>query len=211
MHTLKFSTFKNSKSVSLLYENACEFLSLFYKESNLPNLKERLIEVADEINESGIYTQTIEEIEFGVSVAWRNSNRCIGRLFWKSIKIIDCRTVKTANEIKKAIFNHLEMAFNNGKIKPILTLFAPENKNGFAPLRIWNNQLIRYAAYRSEGKILGDPAQLEFTDKCLELGWKGKGTEFDVLPVVFQFEGKNPEFFEIPSHLIKEIPISHPD
>ena len=124
---------------------------------------------------------------------------------------IDCRTVKTANEIKKAIFNHLEMAFNNGKIKPILTLFAPENKNGFAPLRIWNNQLIRYAAYRSEGKILGDPAQLEFTDKCLELGWKGKGTEFDVLPVVFQFEGKNPEFFEIPSHLIKEITISHPD
>jgi nitric-oxide synthase len=109
MNALKFSTFKNSKSVNLLYENACEFLSLFYKESNLPNLKERLIEVADEINESGSYTQTIDEIEFGVSVAWRNSNRCIGRLFWKSIKIVDCRTVNTVGEIKKAVFNHLEM------------------------------------------------------------------------------------------------------
>jgi nitric-oxide synthase len=211
MHTLKFSTFKNSKSVNLLYENACEFLSLFYKESNLPHLKERLMEVADEINESGTYTQTIDEIEFGVSVAWRNSNRCIGRLFWKSIKIVDCRKVKTVDEIKKAVFNHLEMAYGNGKIKPFLTLFAPENKNGFAPLRIWNNQLIRYAAYRSEGKILGDPAQLEFTDKCLELGWNGRGTEFDVLPIVFQFEGENPAFFEIPSRFIKEIPISHPD
>ena len=211
MNSLKFSTFKNSKSVNLLYENACEFLSLFYKESNLPHLKERLMEVADEINESGTYTQTIDEIEFGVSVAWRNSNRCIGRLFWKSIKIVDCRKVKTVDEIKKAVFNHLEMAYGNGKIKPFLTLFAPENKNGFAPLRIWNNQLIRYAAHRSEGKILGDPAQLEFTDKCLELGWNGRGTEFDVLPVVFQFEGENPAFFEIPSHLIKEIPISHPD
>jgi nitric-oxide synthase len=211
MNALKFSTFKNSKSVNLLYENACEFLSLFYKESNLPNLKERLIEVANEINESGSYTQTIDEIEFGVSVAWRNSNRCIGRLFWKSIKIVDCRSIKTAEEIKVAVFNHLEMAFGNGKIKPVLTLFAPENKNGFAPLRIWNNQLIRYAAYRSGGKILGDTAQLEFTDKCLELGWSGRGTEFDVLPVVFQFDGKDPEFFEIPSHLIKEIPISHPD
>jgi hypothetical protein len=41
MNALKFSTFKNSKSVNLLYENACEFLRLFYKESNLPNLKER--------------------------------------------------------------------------------------------------------------------------------------------------------------------------
>jgi nitric-oxide synthase len=197
--------------VNLLYENASEFLSLFYKELNLPHLNERLIEVADEISKSGTYTHTIEEIEFGVSVAWRNSNRCIGRLFWKSIKIIDCRKVKTAEEVKEAVFKHLEMAFGNGKIKPVLTLFAPENKNGLAPLRIWNNQLIRYAAYRSEGKIIGDPAQLEFTDKCIELGWIGKGTEFDVLPVVLQFEGKNPEFFEIPSHLINEIPFSHPD
>ena len=197
--------------MNLLYENASEFLSLFYKELNLPHLNERLIEVADEISKSGTYTHTIEEIEFGVSVAWRNSNRCIGRLFWKSIKIIDCRKVKTAEEVKEAVFKHLEMAFGNGKIKPVLTLFAPENKNGLAPLRIWNNQLIRYAAYRSEGKIIGDPAQLEFTDKCIELGWIGKGTEFDVLPVVLQFEGKNPEFFEIPSHLINEIPFSHPD
>ena len=86
MNALKFSTFKNSKLGNPLYENASEFLGLYYKESNLSNLKDRLIEVADEINKSGTYTQTIDEIEFGVSVAWRNSNRCIGRLFWKSIK-----------------------------------------------------------------------------------------------------------------------------
>jgi len=211
MNALKFSTFKNSKSVNLLYKNASEFLSLYYKELNLPNLKERLIKVADEINDSGTYTQTLDEIEFGASVAWRNSNRCIGRLFWKSIKIVDYRWANTAENVKTAILKHLELAFGNGKIKPVLTLFAPENNKGIAPLRFWNSQIIRYAAYRLNGRIIGDPAQLAFTDQCLALGWKGKGTEFDVLPIVFQFNGQNPEFFEIPSHLIKEIPISHPD
>ena len=197
--------------MNLLYENASEFLNLYYEESNRPYLNKRLIEVEKEISKTGTYTQTNDEIEFGATVAWRNSNRCIGRLFWKSLKILDCRKVSNAAEVKKAIFNHLEMAFGNGKLKPILTLFPPENAKGIPPFRFWNSQLIRYAAYRLNGTIVGDPAQLEFTEKCLELGWKGRGSEFDVLPIVFQFDGKNPEFFEIPSHLIKEVPIFHPD
>ena len=197
--------------MNLLYENASEFLNLYYEESNRPYLNKRLIEVEEEISKTGTYTQTNDEIEFGATVAWRNSNRCIGRLFWKSLKILDCRKVSNAAEVKKAIFNHLEMAFGNGKLKPILTLFPPENAKGIPLFRFWNSQLIRYAAYRLNGTIVGDPAQLEFTEKCLELGWKGRGSEFDVLPIVFQFDGKNPEFFEIPSHLIKEVPIFHPD
>ena len=212
MNSFNFSTFKNSKTVNLLYKNATEFLKLYYEESNKHGFSERLFEVKDEIKKSGTYIHTIEEIAFGASVAWRNSNRCIGRLFWKSLKIFDCRSVTNAEEVKLAVLNHLEIAFGNGKIKPVLTLFPPENESGIAPFRFWNSQWIRYAAYKlSNGSILGDPAQLAFTEKCQYLGWKGRGTEFDVLPVVFQFEGKNPEFFDIPSELVNEVSITHPD
>lgn len=212
MISFNFLTFKNSKTVNLLYKNATEFLKLYYKESNKLGLNVRLSEVRDEIKKSGTYNHTIEEIAFGAAVAWRNSNRCIGRLFWKSLKIVDCRSVTNADEVKLAVSNHLEMAFGNGKIKPVLTLFPPENKFGIAPFRFWNSQWIRYAGYAlSNGSIIGDPAQLAFTEKCQSLGWKGKGTEFDVLPVVFQFEGKNPDFFDIPSALVNEVFITHPD
>lgn len=198
--------------MNLLYQNATEFLNLYYKESNKSGLRERLIEVRNDIEKTGTYVHTLDEIEFGASVAWRNSNRCIGRLFWKSIKVLDCRSVTHLEEVKMAVFNHLEMAFGNGKIKPILTLFSPENKSGDAPIRFWNSQWIRYAGYKSRnGTITGDPAQLAFTEKCQSLGWKGRGTAFDVLPVVFQFEGKNPLFFEIPPEYVKEVNIIHPD
>lgn len=198
--------------MNLLYQNATEFLNLYYKESNKSGLWERLIEVRNDIEKTGTYVHTLEEIEFGASVAWRNSNRCIGRLFWKSIKVLDCRSITNLEEVKMAVFNHLEMAFGNGKIKPILTLFSPENKSGDAPIRFWNSQWIRYAGYKSRnGAIKGDPAQLAFTEKCQSLGWKGRGTEFDVLPVVFQFEEKNPLFFEIPPEFVKEVNIIHPD
>jgi nitric-oxide synthase len=198
--------------VNLLYQNATEFLNLYFTETGKSGLKERLREVKNEIEKSGTYNHTLEEIEFGASVAWRNSNRCIGRLFWKSLKVIDCRSVTNFDEVKMAVFNHLEMAIGNGKIKPILTLFSPENKSGDSPIRFWNSQWIRYAGYKSgNGAVIGDPAQLAFTEKCQSLGWKGRGTEFDVLPIVFQFEGKNLLFFDIPSEYVKEVNISHPD
>jgi nitric-oxide synthase len=209
MNAFKFS-YKNSNLVNPLFQNAADFIKSFYNESNLPNVKGRLLEVEKEIITTGSYVPTSAEIQYGVSVAWRNSNRCIGRLFWKSIKTIDCRLVRTSTEVKKALLNHLEQAFGNGKIRPMVTLFPPEGENGVAPIRIWNSQLLRYAAYRVADKIIGDPAQLAFTDKCLELGWKGAGTEFDVLPIVFQFDGKNPEFFDIPPKYVREVPISHP-
>lgn len=78
-------------------------------------------------------------------------------------------------------------------------------------LRIWNLQLIGYAGYRiDENTVIGDRAQCEFTEICHSLGWKGKGTEFDVLPVVLQFEGQDPEWFEIPPECLIQIPFSHP-
>lgn len=42
------------------------------------------------------------------------------------------------------------------------------------------------------------------------MGWKGKGGPHDVLPLVLQAEGGDPEMFEVPPHLILEVAIEHP-
>lgn len=197
--------------MNLLQKNATEFLTQFYTETHRRNLDKRLSDVYDEIEVSGTYKLTLDELTFGACAAWRNSNRCIGRLFWKSLKVADARLISTFEEVKIAVFNHLAFATGKGKIKPFITVFPPESPDGTAPLRFWNSQLIRYAAYKKNGQITGDPAQLDFTDVCLSLGWKGKGTAFDILPIVIQFEDEKPLFFELPSHLVKEVDIRHPE
>jgi nitric-oxide synthase, bacterial len=43
-------------------------------------------------------------------------------------------------------------------------------------------------------------------------GWKTeKRTPFDVLPIVIQMPGQQPEMFELPSSAVLEVPLSHPD
>lgn len=52
---------------------------------------------------------------------------------------------------------------------------------------------------QEDGSILGDPDHVDITSKILELGWKKEPrTEFDVLPIVVQIDGKAPKYFEIP-------------
>ena len=42
------------------------------------------------------------------------------------------------------------------------------------------------------------------------MGWKGAGTNHDVLPLVLQAEGGDPEIFDIPEDLVLEVDIEHP-
>eukprot|EP00794_Sanderia_malayensis_P014342 gene14341-15838_t len=77
--------------------------------------------------------------------------------------------------------------------------------------RIWNSQIIRYAGYKlPDGTIIGDPANLKITELCQSLGWKGDGGRFDVLPLILQASGQEPELFTIPPELVMEVEISHP-
>ena len=45
----------------------------------------------------------------------------------------------------------------------------------------------------------------------MNLGWKGRGGRFDILPLVLQAAGEEPEIFEIPKDLILEVNITHPE
>lgn len=194
-------TFLNAQDDKKLKE-ATEFLSLYKNENELPEqwLNERI----DEIKQVGEYVPTTDELIFGTRVAWRNSNRCIGRLFWNSLHVFDERQLETEEEIFEALLRHIEYATNDGKIRPTITIFKP-NK-----VRIWNYQLIRYAGYETEFGIMGDPDSIRFTKICQQLGWQGEGTHFDVLPLVIQVGDKAPALFEIPKEYVLEVSIRHP-
>lgn len=49
-----------------------------------------------------------------------------------------------------------------------------------------------------------------FPKVCTKLGWKGKGTHWDILPLVLSANGHDPDYFDLPSELVLEIPLSHP-
>ncbi|MFC0471151.1 nitric oxide synthase oxygenase [Halalkalibacter kiskunsagensis] len=184
-----------------------KFINTCYRELGKGEqaIKERLFEVKEEIASSNTYTHTYEELAHGARMAWRNSNRCIGRLFWQSMHVIDERMLTTEEEVANALFFHLQYGTNGGKIIPTITVF----KSGH--VRIWNHQLIRYAGYETKDGIIGDPDSVAFTTYCEKLGWQGEKTPYDILPLVIQIGNNNPKYFSIPKECILEVEISHPN
>jgi nitric-oxide synthase len=169
-------------------------------------------------NESLIFGQEegdlpLAALERMARLAWRNNARCIGRLFWETLHVFDARTAASPGEVFEACVRHLEYASNGGRIRPVVSVFAsaaPEEKG----IRIWNSQLIRYAGYRAaDGSILGDPDQLAFTQRVMEMGWlpPRERSAFDVLPLVVDFPGHAMHWFELPKHAVLEVPITHPE
>ena len=49
-----------------------------------------------------------------------------------------------------------------------------------------------------------------FQQLCVQLGWTPKYGLFDVLPLVLQANGADPELFEIPPELILEVQMEPP-
>ncbi len=195
-----------------LEQKAVEFLKTTWAElGKTASPDDRIAAVLEEIHETGTYTHTFEELEHGAKMAWRNSNRCIGRLFWRSLKVQDSRHVQDEKSMFEALQSHITYATNDGKIRPTITVFSPKNNHTNSETRIWNHQLIRYAGYRnSDGSVTGDPASLAFTEECHQLGWQGNGGPFDLLPVVVQLPGREPAWQELPKDIVAEVPLSHP-
>ena len=195
-----------------LLTEAARFIRDCYRELGLPQeqQEERIREIEEEIRRSGTYAHTRAELVHGAKMAWRNSNRCIGRLLWETLEVFDERETKTAEETYDKLTRHIRHATNGGNIRSTITVFPPR-KDGTDPLRIRNHQLIRYAGYREGESVIGDPASVGFTQTCERLGWRGEGTPFDVLPLVIEERGQEPKLFPLPEELIMEVQITHPD
>ncbi len=202
-----------STTASINWDAVRNFLELYWAEATPAGLlSRRLEEVRAELAHYGTYRQTTDEIAYGAKLAWRNNTRCIGRLHWRSLEVRDLRHLVSADEVFEACVEHIRLAINGGKIKPIISVFAP-SQVGVAGPRIWNPQLIRYAGFRqSNGSILGDPRNEELTRAIQELGWKtNMEGSFTVLPLVIQMPGERPRVFELPRDAVHEVPIRHPN
>ncbi len=198
---------------SKVVTRAEEFLRTAYHELGIMDqFPSRWDTVKQEIVDTGTWTQTTEEVSHGARMAWRNSNRCIGRLFWKSLKVVDARHVQNANDAFDFLDNHLHYAFNSGEIRSVITIFKqklPGQDNG---PRIWNNQLLSFAGQTKEdGSILGDPLRLHETKWFTARGWHFQGTAFDLLPVAMQWPDQEVcvRQLSLPEKMI--VPLEHPD
>lgn len=187
-----------------MLQQARTFITDMYKELELSEAAcaERLASIEQEIATTGTYCHTTEELTYGARVAWRQSNRCIGRLFWEKLTVKDARNVQDETTFIETIHEHIETATNGGRIKPTITIFAQSDVPG---PKIFNNQLIRYAGYEDKG----DPAEREVTQLAEHLGWRGKGTDFDILPLIYQLPGQSIKYHAYPESLIMEVPIQH--
>ncbi|MET7996081.1 nitric oxide synthase oxygenase [Amycolatopsis sp. NPDC005232] len=197
------------------YGEAEEFIRLCHAEAAVPGLRvdERLAQIKEEIAETGSYRHTYAELAHGARVAWRNSARCIGRLYWRGLRVRDRRDVRDAAGVAAECVTHLHEATRGGRIRPTLTVFAPDSPTAPGP-RIHNDQLIRYAGYRLEdGSVLGDPQYVEFTDTVRELGWHApeRRGSFDVLPLLVEAEPGSRQLFGLPADAVLEVPLTHPD
>src|SRR5581483_2943082 len=134
-----------------------EFLRMYHAERRGAGpLERRLRQVRAEIAETGTYGHTRHELTYGAQVAWRNSSRCIGRLYWRSLLVLDRRGAGTAEEIFADLVAHLRVAAGSqpadgdsthearrrrtGQIRPVITVFDQARpRRRFA--RVWNEQL----------------------------------------------------------------------
>ena len=194
---------------------ADDFLRQCYLENpRLGPVEPRLAIVRAQIAATGSYVHTTEELGYGAKMAWRNASRCIGRLYWRSLVVLDRRRARTADEIFSLLVHHLQIANGaqqRGAIRPVISIFAAAQP-GQPFARIFNDQLIRYAGYRSrEGDPVGDPRQVDFTIAMQGFGWRGKGEDFDVLPLAIQTPAEGVKLYELPERAVLEVPLTHPE
>ena len=103
------------------------FVALFHDENpGAGAYGDRMRQVRGEVKAHGTYRHTPGELAFAARVAWRNSSRCIGRLYWRTLQVRDRRQVSAADQIAAECFTHLREATNGGRIRPVITVFAPD-------------------------------------------------------------------------------------
>jgi nitric-oxide synthase, bacterial len=191
-----------------------QFITLFYAEHpDAGSVDDRLRQVRRQIGADGTYRHTTAELTFAARVAWRNSSRCIGRLYWRSLRVRDRRAVRSADEIAAEAVAHLREATNGGKIRPVMTVFAPDAPGQPGP-RILSQQLVSYAGYqaREHAPVTGDPQNLASTKLARRLGWPGGRPQgnFDVLPLIVAESGQAPEWYPLPADAVLQVPLTHP-
>jgi nitric-oxide synthase len=195
-------------------EEAQAFVRQFYAETGGDDqaVQRRLAEVSREIRRDDFYHHTAEELAFGARVAWRNHARCIGRLYWQSLEVADCRAITEPAAIAARMTDHLREAYNAGRIRSQISVFKPVRHQQL-PATIENTQVLQYAAYmQSDGSVMGDRQNLEATRIAESMGWQraGEAGAFDRLPLMIRDAQDRRTIHPIADDVWREVEISHP-
>ncbi|KAI2827433.1 hypothetical protein CBS147343_9197 [Aspergillus niger] len=165
------------------------------------------------VDTTSIWTQSPEELRYGLRLAWRNSRKCIMRSRYQELELCDLRHIHTSVGMATALLEEVTKAFNHGQIKPTVFVFPPKSVDGSGPM-FWNKQVLNFAGYELEdGSIMGDPSNVKLTQDIVDLGWtppRAK-TRWDLLPIVAMAENDAPALVEVPDDLRRLIEIQHPD
>ena len=196
-------------------EEARAFLRQFFRETQggdaTPAARARLGEVDGQIKRTGSYRHTFDELEYGARVAWRNHARCIGRLYWRSLKVIDRRDVSDPDALFDHTAQHMVQALGTGKIQSTLTVFAPVTGTDL-PTYIESVQTTQYAGYSPRrGKVIGDRKNIEATRMAMADGWIGREGPFDILPVSIIGAGGARLHRNLPDNAVRRVAITHDD
>lgn len=189
----------------LPHQEAESLIRQFYSEMEIPaGLQERILN----IKPNKPFNPEREELEFAARVAWRNANRCIGRLYWPGLFFRDLRHINNPEGMLEEMAIHTRLATNGGRLRSMMTIFAPLEE---LPPRILSPQLVRYAGYeQSEGSIQGDPAHIDLTKLAIENGWIGAGGRFDVLPLMIKDNTGNIHIRPHDPNDVLEVNLEHP-
>jgi nitric-oxide synthase len=195
-------------------EEARAFLDTFCKESGATEQfrQRRWGEIRRELAAAKFYRHTPEELAYGARIAWRNHGRCIGRLFWESLEVFDCRQIASPVAIADRITDHMTAAIGDGRVRSMISVFAPV-ENDRIPARVESGQITQFAGYLGEdGKVLGDRQNVEATRIAMAMGWRPPDhrSRFDLLPYFIRDRDDVRSVHELPASACKLVSIKHP-
>ncbi|RVT43949.1 nitric oxide synthase oxygenase [Sphingobium algorifonticola] len=195
-------------------EEARAFLNTYCKESGATQQfqQRRWAEIRRELAAAKFYRHTPEELAFGARVAWRNHGRCIGRLFWESLEVFDCREITDPAAMAARITDHMTAALSDGRVRSMISIFAPV-ENERIPARIESGQITQFAGYlREDGQVLGDRQNVEATRIAMAMGWKPPTdpSRFDLLPYFIRSPEDVRSMHALPLSAYRLVPINHP-
>lgn len=162
----------------------------------------RIGQALREVAVTGTYRHTPQELEWACRVAWRNSDRCVGRAGWASLAVRDRRAVRTAAGIAAETIAHVRWSTNGGRIRPAMTVFGAAYPGTAGP-RFVGEQVFRYA---------DDPMNLGHRAAALATGWRSSGDRWELLPLLVDADDNGgPVAVIIPETATLEVQIVHPE
>jgi nitric oxide synthase oxygenase domain/subunit len=169
-----------------------------------------------ELDKKGNYTLSREELTYGTQLAWQNAYCTNSDTPQKQdLLVVDCRSVRTAEELFNTLCEHLKESFNEVALLPIVTVLPTTDQkistelddltHKKIPLRILNKQLLLLAGYtQKDGSVIGDPLNIELTEFCLSLGWTPPTNNMThVLPLVIDTADGVIHWFQWPCDSVK--------